>query len=50
MVNTTADRRGKVERRIFSYTAYSPERRTGKDRRGKSRKNSEDTLKGERIG
>lgn len=36
-----ADRRSGVERRKFSYTAYIPERRCGKDRRsGKSTKKS----------
>ena len=29
----TGDRRFGVERRTFSYTAYAPERRSGKDRR-----------------
>jgi len=48
MVNITADRRGKPERRIFSYTAYSPERRTGRDRRKNAKKDSEETLAGEK--
>lgn len=32
------ERRMTLDRRKFSYTAYSPERRTGKDRRSASAK------------
>lgn len=35
-IKNNVDRRTGIERREFSYTAYLPERRSGKDRRGVS--------------
>ena len=47
VIKDSEDSRTGIERRQFSYTAYIPERRSGKDRRKEfERKNAINNLRG----